>query len=197
MIKSYVTHTAILVKSIDKVAVFFQDRGFHINKAESFSHEGTREIYIGDLNKNSSNILLVEPEGEGPYKTALEKRGQGLHHIGVDVENLIEYCTVLGRQGWLLHTHSLKSIPQHKTAYLARPGVPFLLEVRERLNSNNLPPLLLSVSLPNISIHQKLIDSIHSQNLHFKESTKNEIFLETIAGSCLMSEVIKSERKMK
>lgn len=192
---SYVTHTAILVNSIDSVAKFFLERRFHLNEPETFEGEGTREIYIGDNNQNSSTILLVEPAGEGPYKAALKKRGSGIHHVGVNVENLVEYCTGLGRFGWLLHTHSLKSVPKLQTAYLVRPGVPLMLEVHERSMAARMPSLLTEIGLAGALKYLPMVESIRPENVQITQSKTEEIVFETIGGSFSLKEILAYDRK--
>lgn len=123
-------HVAILVPSVEKAADYLSQFGFQIGEVEQFDGEGTREIYVESRLGNS--LLLMEALAHGPYRRALEKRGPGLHHIAIDVLDLNSYIESLSGSGWLLHPMSLKTIAQSKTAYLARPGFPGLIEVQAR-----------------------------------------------------------------
>lgn len=124
------SHVAILVPSVRKAADYLQQFDFQIGKEEVWDGEGTKEIYL-EHGKNNS-LLLVEPIRHGAYQRALEKRGPGLHHLAIDVQNLESYIESLAGSGWLLHPMSIRTIKQSQTAYLARPGFPGLIEVQER-----------------------------------------------------------------
>ncbi|MFA6235910.1 MAG: VOC family protein [Bacteriovorax sp.] len=123
-------HVAILVPSVKKASIYLRQFGFQIGEEEQFDGEGTREIYVESGLGNS--LLLMEPLDHGPYRRAMEKRGPGLHHIAVDVLDLNSFIDSLSGSGWLLHPMSIKTISHSKTAYLARPGFPGLIEVQER-----------------------------------------------------------------
>lgn len=194
--KSHLTHVAILVNSIERVARFFAERNFHINSPESFESEGTREIYVGNNNKNSSTILLVEPMGEGPYNKALKKRGAGIHHIGLDVENLADYCVGLGQAaGWLLHTHSLRSIPKLRTAYLIRPSVPLMLEVHERICKERAPSLLTGIRLECDEKFSSMFASIGCGNAQITSASLGGVIFETLNGNFSLQDVLAYDRK--
>jgi len=122
------SHIAILVPSVRKAADFLLQFNFEIGDEESFDE--TKEIYVQGNEKNS--LLLMEPKGPGSYKDALIKRGPGLHHLAIDVLNLEDFLNSLSGSGWLLHLNSLNSIKNYRTAYLARPGFPALIEVQEK-----------------------------------------------------------------
>lgn len=123
------SHVAILVPSAKKTADFLKRFDFQIGAEETFPGEGTREIYI-ESNKGAS-LLLMEALESGPYRRAFEKRGPGLHHIGIDVLNLKGFIESIAGSGWLLHPKSVRTMDETKTAYLARPGFPGLIEVHE------------------------------------------------------------------
>jgi hypothetical protein len=96
---------------------------------EEFPDEGTREAYIG-APECSGRLLLMQPLGaEGRYARALAARGPGLHHVAINVSALEEH--VAGVRGWLLHPASLQSVARVRTAWLARPVIGTLLEIRE------------------------------------------------------------------
>lgn len=106
-------HVALLVAHLDPA------RG----EAQVFPGEGTRELYVGQL-------LLIEAIAPGPYQRALERRGPGLHHVAIAVDQLEPYIASLAGTGWYLLPQSLATIAQSRTAWLARPGA-CLIEVME------------------------------------------------------------------
>jgi hypothetical protein len=93
--------------------------------------------------------LLLEAIKDGPYKHALDKRGPGLHHLGVWIPNLEEYADQLGNAGWFMHSKSLVTFRKQKTTYFLRPGNPYIVEAYENVAPIGAP-----------SIEQLLIRSV-------------------------------------
>lgn len=124
-------HIALLVRSALSAAEQLKKLGVFTGPAQTWEGEGTLEVYAGEETM-SARLLLMEAVKEGAYTRALKKRGPGLHHLAVDVPDLASYIAGLSGSGWLLHPASLKTAGQSKTAYLARPGMPLLVEVQER-----------------------------------------------------------------
>lgn len=125
------SHVALLVPSVRRTADFLKRFDFQIGPEGEFEGEGTREIYIeGD---KSNSLLLMEPIGPGPYQRALDKRGPGVHHLAVDVDNVEGFLHHISGSGWLLHPSSVQTLKRNQTAYLARPGFPALIEVHQQV----------------------------------------------------------------
>lgn len=126
-----ISHIAFLVKSVEQAASVPELTPFFKGPAETWEGEGTLEIYVGPPGA-TARLLLMEAVKDGAYRRALQKRGPGLHHIAIDVLDLENFVADLSGSGWLLHPQSLRTIKKSKTAYLARPGIPTLIEVQER-----------------------------------------------------------------
>lgn len=124
-------HVGVLVRSVEKSAEKLQKLGLAVGKTEKWPGEGTLEIYVGDPT-HRGRLLLMEPYTEGAYQRAMNKRGTGLHHTAIDVNDLEGFIDSLSGSGWLLHPKSVKTIPELRTAWLSRPGVPTLIEVQQR-----------------------------------------------------------------
>jgi hypothetical protein len=137
------SHVAILVPSVRKAADLFRQLGFEVEDEESFPE--TREIYVQGSERNS--LLLMEARDTGSYRRALEKRGPGIHHLVIDVLDLDGFLDSISASGWLLHLNSLKTIRDNRTAYLARPGFPALIEVQEKKELMDSPLFVDGVSL--------------------------------------------------
>lgn len=167
-------HVAILVPSVKKAAHYLGQFRFQIGIEEQFHGEGTREIYIESGLGNS--LLLMEPLEHGPYRRAMEKRGPGLHHIAIDVLDLNSYIESLSGTGWLLHPMSLKTIAQSKTAYLARPGFPALIEVHEHNKLSTKPFFVNEMTLKMDSSLIKLLKPIGLEGL-IKTTLSDETIL--------------------
>ncbi len=146
------SHVALLVRSVDLSARYLESFGFQISPSEIWEGEGTKEIYVERDRCNS--LLLMEPTKPGAYQRAIEKRGPGLHHIAIDILNMDEFLHSIAGSGWLLHPSSIKTIAQSKTAYLARPGFPALIEVQERDKLSEQEPF---VSRIEISFEKDLV----------------------------------------
>ncbi len=82
-----VEHIGIAVRSIEESLPLWRDvLGLH--------HEGTEtvagmKVKVARLRAGETVIELIEPlEGEEPTRKFLEKRGEGIHHICLEVEDL-------------------------------------------------------------------------------------------------------------
>lgn len=129
--KSYLNHIAYLVESIEESlakADYPQDL---IGPIEEFPSEGTREVYVGKPDQ-LGKVLFMQAIGEGPYQAALEKRGPGLHHVAIDVENIDAYIEQLSGSGWYIHPKSLGYYRDHQQVFLCRPGTVLMIEVQQR-----------------------------------------------------------------
>ena len=80
-------HVAVLVEDLDQSLTFWQDQlGLNLDQVETIS---SMEVKIAFLPLGESEIELIQPttEDSGLAKF-LEKRGPGLHHICIEVENI-------------------------------------------------------------------------------------------------------------
>jgi catechol 2,3-dioxygenase-like lactoylglutathione lyase family enzyme len=166
--KYYIDHVSILVNSIDKSVQFFTRAGYAIGEKEFFENEGTKEVYIGD-NNNQGLLLLQEPAGEGPYKRAWQKRGPGLHHIGIVTDDFLFFNDKLGKAGWLVHPRSLKNFKPGNTVYYARPGVNVILEIITKKHLQNSPAFISQVNVPVKDGMYKYIDQLNIQGITAQE----------------------------
>jgi hypothetical protein len=162
------SHVAILVPSVRKAANYLRHFDYEIGEEEAFDE--TREIYVQGNDRNS--LLLMEPAGPGSYKSALKKRGPGIHHFAIDVLNLEKYLNSISNSGWLLHLNSLTTIKNNRTVYLARPGFPALIEVQEKKTFSNGPLFIKKVSLDLEATHIKRLASIGLERI-VTRSNKN------------------------
>lgn len=121
-------HVALLVDSIERCLGNLTAIDAPVGKTGEFPSEGTKEVYVGKQ-ESPGRLLFIEVLGDGPYRRAMQRRGPGLHHIGLQVADIEDYVAGLSGTGWLLHPSSLATIKRSHTAWLARPGVPVLLEV--------------------------------------------------------------------
>lgn len=160
---SHLDHVALLVRSTrmaaERVAHFGEPQEY-----EEFPDEGTGEIYVGHSHQ-TARLLLVEPVAAGPYLRALEKRGPGLHHIGLLVADVRAYVQALSGTGWYLHPKSLGTVERQSTAWLTRPGVGFLVEAHERMPPSGVTPLIKRLSLPDSVCSAAMIQALGCPSL--------------------------------
>ena len=140
---AHLDHVALLVQDLEATLGRLDFPAEEVGPIEEFPGEGTREIYLG---QGSARLLLLQPLGtSGPYARAMEKRGPGLHHVALHTPELDSFLGDV--RGWLLHPASIETIARWRTAWLARPGVPTLVEVHEAEPLEE-PPCVSSVEVP-------------------------------------------------
>ena len=150
------SHIAVLVPSVERAAKQLQKLNFQIGVKEEFQQ--TFEIYVHGERRNS--LLLMEAKGSGSYHEAFQKRGPGLHHVAIDVLDLNLFLESLVGSGWFLHLNSLKTIQDYKTAYLARPGFPAIIEAQQKKELSNGPLFIESLTAPLNAQHLKMVQAI-------------------------------------
>lgn len=186
--KSVLNHIALLVPNAVKSAEYLRQFDFKIGPAEKWDGEGTLEVYVGDLNSEMANLLLMEPTNEGAYSRAMTKRGPGLHHIAIDVLNLETYIDRLSGSGWLLHPKSLKTIKQTQTAWLARPATPALIEVQQRDVLKDAPLFISNLMIPALSaLNIKMFSSLGLNQIQC--STTNDFVLTAYGKEILFKDL--------
>ena len=85
--KMKIDHVAIAVNNVDDVVKQYKE-AFAVDKVELETVE-TEGIRVAILHLGDSRIELMEPtRDDSPIKKFLEKKGQGLHHIALQTENI-------------------------------------------------------------------------------------------------------------
>lgn len=80
-----VHHVGIAVQSLDRKE--FWDTFLDV-KADQVKEIAEQKTKIAFLPVGETLIELLEPLGEGPISTFLEKRGEGIHHIAIQVTDI-------------------------------------------------------------------------------------------------------------
>jgi methylmalonyl-CoA/ethylmalonyl-CoA epimerase len=93
-----IDHIGIAVKSLTaSVKVYEEALGLKLAGYDQVDEQGVR---VAMLNIGESRIELLEPTGpDSPIEKFMNKRGEGLHHIAVHVENLEEALARLKKSG--------------------------------------------------------------------------------------------------
>jgi len=94
-------HVAVLVPDLEKALIFWQDQlGLSLDHVETVS---SMEVKIAFLPLGESEIELVQPTTEtSGLAKFLEKRGPGLHHISIEVDDIAAKLDQLREQEVLL-----------------------------------------------------------------------------------------------
>lgn len=171
----YPSHVALLVPSVEKSAHFLSRFGFEIGPTETWDGEGTKEIYIERSRGNS--LLLMEPVKPGAYQRAMDKRGPGLHHLAIDVLNLEGFLLSIAGSGWLLQPSSVGTMSRARTAYLARPGFPALIEVQEKNEQKESDLFVNRLELPFDESLLRLVSAIGLEETVFRTTAHASIRL--------------------
>ncbi|MDI6856973.1 MAG: methylmalonyl-CoA epimerase [Dehalococcoidia bacterium] len=81
-----IAHLGIAVRDLDKALVFYRDAlGLPIMKTADLREQGVRAalLRLGD-----SGIELLEPRAGSALERFLERRGEGLHHLALESEDI-------------------------------------------------------------------------------------------------------------
>ncbi|HET6922376.1 MAG TPA: methylmalonyl-CoA epimerase [Anaeromyxobacteraceae bacterium] len=91
-------HVAILVADLDAAVKLFRDvYGLELAEIEEVPSEKVRVAIFGH---GAGRIELVSPSGpDSPMQKALEKRGEGLHHVCLEVPDLEKAMASLQARG--------------------------------------------------------------------------------------------------
>lgn len=83
-----IDHVAIIVRNLDEALAFYRDAlGLDVIERRDVPEEG---VEVASLPLAQSRIELVQPlSDEGGVARFLEKRGEGLHHICLVVDDIV------------------------------------------------------------------------------------------------------------
>src|SRR5215472_17554476 len=92
-----IDHLGIAVKSIAAARGFYESLGLSVAQVETVEHEKVR---VGMVPVDESRIELLEPTTEdSPVGKFLAKRGEGLHHVALHVDNISATLEALKARG--------------------------------------------------------------------------------------------------
>jgi methylmalonyl-CoA/ethylmalonyl-CoA epimerase len=103
-----IAHVGIATRSIAVAAEFYKSLGLDVDTIEVVEDQ---KVKVAILGVGDSAIELIEPTGDdSPVQRSIEARGEGIHHITFEVEDL-------EKQLGILKERNIKLIDQHP-----RPG---------------------------------------------------------------------------
>lgn len=130
MIKK-INHVGIAVKSIEEAVKLYTDAlGLKVQDIEVVEDQNVKTaiIPVGE----SKIELLESTDPEGIIAKYIEKRGEGLHHLALEVSNIQDTLEILAKQGIPLIDEKPRSgVENTKIAFLHPKGTKVLLELVE------------------------------------------------------------------
>ena len=128
MIKK-VNHIGIAVKNLEEAIKLYTDVfGLEVKEIEVVEEQKLRTAVIP---VGESNIELMEPIGsEGPVAKFLEKRGEGLHHLSLEVNNIQSALQAMVENGIpLVDEEPRIGVGGSRIAFLHPKGTKVLIEL--------------------------------------------------------------------
>ena len=129
-----INHVAIVVENIDSALAFWRDQlGLDLDHIEDVPSQASKVAF---LPVGEGEVELVEPTNpESGLAKYLEKRGEGMHHICLEVGDIIEQLNSLREKGVRLINEEPIDLPGRRMAFIhpkAANGV--LLELYELID---------------------------------------------------------------
>jgi len=92
-----IDHLGIAVRSLAQARIFYEKLGIQVMPEETVAQEKVR---LAMVPLGESRIELLEPlSEESPIAKFLAKRGEGLHHVSLRVDNLARTVEELKKSG--------------------------------------------------------------------------------------------------
>jgi methylmalonyl-CoA/ethylmalonyl-CoA epimerase len=98
-----IDHVGIACRDLAKAIAFYESTfGLQVVSQEVSTEQGVREamLRVADAPAGTSYVQLLEPLGpDTPVGKFLERRGEGVHHIGYGVANVTTALAAIGASG--------------------------------------------------------------------------------------------------
>jgi methylmalonyl-CoA/ethylmalonyl-CoA epimerase len=112
-----IDHIGIAVRSLAEAAKVYDALGIEASSTEDVEDQGVR---VAMLPLGESRIELLEPlHAESPVERFMAKRGEGIHHIAVCVDNIEEALEQFRKSGArLIDEKPRRGAHNTKTAFI-------------------------------------------------------------------------------
>lgn len=110
-----VHHIGIAVKSLDRKDFWSTYLNVNVEKVKEIPDQ---KVKIAFIPVGETKIELLEPMGDGPVSTFLEKRGEGIHHIAIQVDNIEDILTKMDEAGVALIDKTPRQGAEGKIAFV-------------------------------------------------------------------------------
>jgi len=125
-------HIGIAVRSLD-AAKIYEALGLTIEHTEVVASQGVKTAF---LSVGDSNLELLEPTGpDSAIAKFIEKRGEGIHHICLRVDEIEAHLARLQAEGYrLINEHPVPGAHGCRVAFLhPAAGNGVLIELSEKI----------------------------------------------------------------
>lgn len=117
-----IEHIGIAVKSLEVSNVLFEKLfGQPPYKEEEVVSEGVKTSFF--MNGPNKIELLEATNPDSPIAKFLERKGEGIHHIAFDVENILDEITRLKKEGFVVLNEIPKKGADNKLVVFLHPKV--------------------------------------------------------------------------
>jgi len=100
MAKPTLDHIGIAVESLSEGVKFYEALGLDLEGVEEVTEQGVK---VGFLPVGDMRLELLEPTGpSSPIAKHLERRGPGLHHVCLRVDDISGAMVALAKRGYQL-----------------------------------------------------------------------------------------------
>ena len=126
-----INHIGIAVRSIEEAVKLYTDvLGLKLKEIEVVTDQKVRTAVIS---VGESTIELMEPIGsEGPIAKYLEKRGEGMHHLSLEVNDIEDALETMVNNGIpLVDEKPRMGVGGNRIAFLHPKGTKILIELVE------------------------------------------------------------------
>ncbi|MGH2507711.1 MAG: methylmalonyl-CoA epimerase [Ktedonobacteraceae bacterium] len=130
-----IDHVAIIVRNIEQALVFYRDTlGITPSETREVPTEQVRIAFLPMGGPNGSEIELIEPTNpDSSLSRFLEKRGEGLHHICLEVEDIEASLREMQAQGAAVLDKEPRIAAEGRAVFLHPKGTNgVLLELLEK-----------------------------------------------------------------
>ena len=95
-------HVAIAVSDLEQSIKVYEDLGIEFSP-ERERVESQKVIAAFAKIDDNAKLELLSPDGdEGPIKNYIDKKGQGIHHLCFEVDDVVKYSKELVQKGYKL-----------------------------------------------------------------------------------------------
>ena len=115
-----IEHIGIAVKDIAGAGIIYEKLlNTKVYKIEDVESEGVKTAF---LQTGPNKIELLEPtSADSPISKFIEKRGEGIHHIAFDVEDIVAEMERLKKEGFVLLNETPKQGADNKLVCFIHP----------------------------------------------------------------------------
>ena len=115
-----IEHIGIAVKSLETSNLLFEKLlGTAAYKQEEVASEGVKTSFF--MNGPNKIELLEATNPDSPIAKFIEKKGEGIHHIAFDVENIVEEIARLKAEGFVVLNETPKQGADNKLVAFLHP----------------------------------------------------------------------------